>query len=127
MAFEYQVPCSYCGQVLLLTGGADEPQEKLIEAAAMKCMCPQAQVHQGMRATEENIQEILGENGSGYRRFGYAIPEEGIAAVRTACRWILEEDVSAITMKLICGDEIRITRNKSIVKIKRSNKNCIEV
>lgn len=127
MAFEYQKPCPYCGQIIMLTGAADEPEEKLIEAAAMKCICPQAQVHQGMRATEENIKEILGEGGSGYRRFGYSVPEGGIAAVRTACRWILEDDVSAITMKLTCGDEIKLTRNKSMVKIKRSNKNCIEV
>lgn len=127
MAFEYQKPCPYCGQIMILTAGADESEEKLIEAAAMKCMCREAQIHQGMRATDENIREMLGEGGSGYRRFGYAIPDEGIAAVRSACRWILEEHASAITIKLIYGDEIKLTRHKDMVKIKRMNKNQMEM
>jgi hypothetical protein len=125
---QHQTPCPYCGQIISFQLTLAEQAEfdgNLERKAAALCKCPEANFHRGMRATEQAINEIIGEGGRKY--FDRAISDETVDAVREICAQILRENLCCVTITVPCGDVLKLVRNGNAVKIRRCTKRQMEM
>ena len=127
MNTEYRAACPYCGQVIMLelslTEDADEAS--LVNKAGKICKCLEATIQRGMRATEPAIQEMIGEGGQKY--FNNVVKNETVETVRGFCESILRGYMNNVTLKIPCGDVIKMALNGNGVRIKRIEKRQMEM
>lgn len=89
MIFEHQGECPFChAQIFLTTTNPHPTTAELSEEAAAVCTCPGAKLDRGMKATENSIDKVLGEE-SMKAGFAYAANEETTEAVRNVCQMML--------------------------------------
>ena len=109
-------PCPYCGQMVMIRDGGEDPREEAIEA----CTCFDAQRHVRIKnqkkKTRENIELLIGEK----------CPDEMMSDIvvlaYNAGDLVCEEYMDKVTLQ-IGRETVTISRNqKGIVKVNRASK-----
>lgn len=109
-------PCPYCGQMVMIKDGGEDPREEAIEA----CTCFEAQRHirikKQKKKTRENIELLIGEK----------CPDEMMTDIvvlaYNAGDLVCEEYMDKVTLQ-IGRETVTISRNqKGIVKVNRASK-----
>ena len=128
MNFEHQGECPFCHAQIILTMTNPRPTTaELSEEAAAVCTCPGAKLDRGMKATENGIAKVLGEE-SMKAGFAYAANEETTEAVRNVCQMMLLDFIlGGVTFGIPGGDTLRLVKNGNAIKIRRSSKRQLEI
>ena len=109
-------PCPFCGQMVMIKDGGEDPREEAIEA----CTCFDAQRHvrikKQKKKTRENIELLIGEK----------CPDEMMTDIvvlaYNAGDLVCEEYMDKVTLQ-IGRETVTISRNqKGIVKVNRESK-----
>lgn len=109
-------PCPYCGQMVMIKDGGEDPRADAIEA----CTCFEAQRHirikKQKKKTRENIELLIGEK----------CPDEMMTDIvvlaYNAGDLVCEEYMDKVTLQ-IGRETVTISRNqKGIVKVNRASK-----
>lgn len=109
-------PCPYCGQMVMIRDGGEDPREDAIEA----CTCVNAQRHTRIKRqkekTRENIERLIGEKS------GDEMLADVVMLAHTAGDIVCEEEMDKITLQ-IGRETVTISRNqKGIVRVNRASK-----
>ena len=109
-------PCPYCGQMVMIRDGGEDPREEAIEA----CTCFDAMRHvrikKQKKKTRENIELLIGEK----------CPDEMMSDIvvlaYNAGDLVCEEYMDKVTLQ-IGRETVTISRNqKDIVRVNRASK-----
>ena len=109
-------PCPYCGQMVLIRDGGEDPREEAIKA----CTCFEAQRHirikKQKKKTRENIELLIGEK----------CPDEMMSDIvvlaYNAGDLVCEEYMDKVTLQ-IGRETVTISRSqKGIVRVNRASK-----
>lgn len=105
MIFEHQGECPFChAQMFIQSTKADMTELELSDEAADKCTCPEARLNRGMKATENSITKVLGEESLN-AGFAYAANEDTTDSVRGICQLMLQDFI-------LGGGNIRYPRRR---------------
>lgn len=109
-------PCPYCGQMVMIKDGGEDPREEAIEA----CTCASAQRHTRIKRqkekTRENIERLIGEKS------GDEMLSDVVMLAHTAGDIVCEEEMDKVTLQ-IGRETVTISRSqKGIVKVNRASK-----
>ena len=128
MIFEHQGECPFCHAQIFLTMTNPTPTTtEVAEEAAAVCTCPEARLNRGMKATENSITKVLGEESMN-AGFTYAATEETTDSVRAICQLMLMDFIlGGVTFGIPGGDTLRLVKNGNAIKIRRSSKRQLEI
>ena len=108
--------CPYCGQMVMIRDGGEDPREEAIEA----CTCFGAQryirIKHQKAQTRKNIEKLIGEDSED------EMLAEVVMLAQNAGDLVCEEEMDKITMQ-IGKETVTVSRNqKGIVKVSRASK-----
>lgn len=122
--------CRFCGQRIMINGGAEMTEPQREEAATMQCDCDTAQKYQQIakrgEKAKERIRELAGDAAEEQFQQPEAVREIMMTAVDALCR----EEIDAINV--IIGQELKykFTRTKKgnikIVREIKKNKEFVQ-
>lgn len=114
--------CRFCGQSIIIDGGAEMTEQQLEEAATMRCECEKATEYQesANRRTvaKQRVRELFGEEAGQFKQ-----PEEVQAIVLNAVDTICDKKMKAAAVTIrkglkakvsrMANDKIKVTREVS--------------
>ena len=126
MLTEYMAECPYCGQMVALNGLDGMYDEEQKEAAGRKCTCTEANRQRRIRESNERIAIVCGaasiDNG-----FEYPLSDAAIDTLKRIALDIIDGHLDRATLKVMGGDEVRLTDAIAFVKVKRTSKKQMEM
>lgn len=115
--------CRFCGQQIIIDGGADMTEPQLEEAATMRCECEKALSYQEVanrqQTAKQRANELFGENSGEYRQ-----PEDVLKLIENAVDLICDKKMKQIKIGIKTGLQCRIMlMAKDKIKIVRETSN----